>query len=66
MRKVIFVASMMLLLMFIVYVAESQLGGERTLFGATFPRVDRDGRFRRAFLRSSSIWCCAGSIAGAC
>jgi hypothetical protein len=39
MRKVIFVASMMLLLMFLVYLLASQLGGERTLFGATFPRV---------------------------
>jgi hypothetical protein len=39
MRKVIFVASMMLLLMFIVNVLASQLGGERTLFGASFPRV---------------------------
>ncbi|WP_045836085.1 hypothetical protein [Hyphomicrobium sp. 99] len=39
MRKVIFVASMMLLLMFIVYVLASQLGNEQTLFGNTFPRV---------------------------
>lgn len=39
MRKVIFVASMMLLLMFLVYLVASQVGGERTLFGSTFPRV---------------------------
>ncbi|SFV39141.1 hypothetical protein [Hyphomicrobium facile] len=39
MRKVIFVASMMLLLMFIVYVLATQLGGDQTIFGRTFPRV---------------------------
>jgi hypothetical protein len=39
MRKVIFVASMMLLLMFIVYVLATQVGGERSIFGNTFPRV---------------------------
>lgn len=39
MRKVIFVASMMLLLMFLVYLVASQTGGERTVFGGTFPRV---------------------------
>lgn len=39
MRKVIFVASMMLLMMFLVYLFASQLGAERTLFGSTFPRV---------------------------
>ncbi|MFA5958181.1 hypothetical protein [Hyphomicrobium sp.] len=39
MRKVIFVASMMLLMMFVVYIIETQIGGERTLFGSTFPRV---------------------------
>lgn len=39
MRKVVFVASMMLLLMFIVYIAADQVSGERMLFGATFPRI---------------------------
>lgn len=39
MRKVIFVASMMLLLMFIVYLTATQLGAERSIFGTTFPRV---------------------------
>lgn len=39
MRKVIFVASMMLLMMFLVYVIATQLGGDRTVFGSTFPRV---------------------------
>ncbi len=39
MRKVIFVASMMLLLMFLVYVVATQVGGEKSLFGSTFPRV---------------------------
>ncbi|MES1179956.1 MAG: hypothetical protein ABUL43_02045, partial [Hyphomicrobium sp.] len=39
MRKVIFVASMMLLLMFLVYVITTQLGEERTIFGQLFPRV---------------------------
>ncbi|HET6390840.1 hypothetical protein [Hyphomicrobium sp.] len=39
MNKVIFVASMMLLLMFVVYVLASQIGSEQTLFGNTFPRV---------------------------
>ncbi len=39
MRKVIFVASMMLLMMFLVYLITTQVGGEKTLFGSTFPRV---------------------------
>jgi hypothetical protein len=38
-RKVIFVASMMLLLMFLVYLFSTSLGGERMLFGGTFPRI---------------------------
>ncbi len=38
-RKVIFVASMMLLLMFLVYLIASQVGAERSIFGNTFPRV---------------------------
>jgi hypothetical protein len=39
MRKVIFVASMMLLMMFLVYLVATQIGDQRTLFGSTFPRV---------------------------
>lgn len=39
MRKVVFVASMMLLLMFLVYLTATQVDGERALFGSTFPRV---------------------------
>ena len=38
-RKVIFVASMMLLLMFLVYQLSTSLSGERMLFGGTFPRI---------------------------
>ncbi|HML29980.1 MAG TPA: hypothetical protein PKE16_14325, partial [Hyphomicrobium sp.] len=39
MRKVIFVASMMLMMMFLVYVIATQFDGQRTVFGSTFPRV---------------------------
>lgn len=39
MRKIIFVASMMLLMMFLTYLLLSQFYGERLLFGRTFPRV---------------------------
>ena len=39
MRKVIFVASMMLLMMFLVYLIATQFGSERSIFGTTFPRV---------------------------
>jgi hypothetical protein len=38
-RKVIFVASMMLLLMFLVYQLSTSLSGERMLFGGAFPRI---------------------------
>jgi hypothetical protein len=39
MRKVIFVASLMLLLMLLVYIATETLSGGRMLFGSTFPVV---------------------------
>lgn len=39
MRKVIFVASMMLLIMYLVYLIATQFDGGRTLFGGVFPRV---------------------------
>lgn len=39
MRKVIFVASMMLLIMYLVYLIATQFEGGRTLFGGVFPRV---------------------------
>ncbi|MEZ5816143.1 MAG: hypothetical protein R3D44_03585 [Hyphomicrobiaceae bacterium] len=39
MRKVVFVASLMLLLMFLVYMATETWAGDRMLFGATFPAV---------------------------
>ncbi len=39
MRKVIFVASLILLLMFLVYIAAEALSGGRMLFGGTFPAV---------------------------
>jgi hypothetical protein len=39
MKKVIFVASMMLLMMFLVYLAATSFSGERMLFGGTFPRI---------------------------
>ncbi len=39
MRKVIFVASLILLLMFLVYIAAETASGGRMLFGATFPAV---------------------------
>jgi hypothetical protein len=38
-RKVIFVASMMLLMMLLIYQAATILTGDRVLFGALFPRV---------------------------
>ena len=38
-QKVIFVASMMLLLMFLVYQAANLLSGEQRLFGNIFPRI---------------------------
>lgn len=38
-RKVILVASLMLFLMFTVYLAATYLSGERMLFGRTFPRI---------------------------
>ncbi len=38
-RKVIFVASMMLLLMLLIYQAATILTGDRLLFGSLFPRV---------------------------
>jgi hypothetical protein len=38
-QKVIFVASMMLLLMFLVYEAANLLSGEQRLFGNIFPRI---------------------------
>ena len=38
-RKVVFVASMMLLIMFLVYLLSSFFTGERLLFGSTFPRI---------------------------
>lgn len=39
MRKVIFVASLMLFLMFVVYQTAILFSGERRLFGSTFPQV---------------------------
>lgn len=38
-RKVVFVASLMLLLMFLVYIVTEALSGGRLLFGGTFPAV---------------------------
>jgi hypothetical protein len=38
-RKVVFVASMMLILMFLVYIGAELLSGRRMLFGAMFPAV---------------------------
>ncbi len=38
-RKVAFVASMMLLLMFLIYLIADLASGERMLFGATFPGI---------------------------
>lgn len=40
-RKVILVASLMLFLMFLVYLMATYLAGERMLFGRTFPRIMR-------------------------